>query len=281
MSLNDKLTKLLERSKEHNFNNYYKEVKEIGRGAQGVVMEVKRKFDQKVFCSKIINVNYQNNGELLVLLRELITLKLQSSKLLLSAKDIFIEPTEDNFLKVSIITKKFDSDLKNIIYSNQSLEISQIQYIAFQLALALENLHSKSLVHRDVKPGNVLISSDCLICLCDFGLCRYFDSTLMIGNDKGVTSGVTTRWYRAPEILFGSKTYNSKVDVWSYGCILAEMVLRRPFLKGSNDEEQIELILETFGKPPGSFISQSREDIQDKIERNYDDINIAGDIDSR
>jgi len=107
----------------------------------------------------------------------------------------------------------------------------------YQLAKALKYLHSGSMIHRDLKPSNVLVNSNCVVKLCDFGLVR----SLNQGKDNGhvLTEGVATRWYRSPEVLLGSKSYSTPADVWSFGCIIYEIIVKKPLFSGSCTLDQI------------------------------------------
>lgn len=102
----------------------------------------------------------------------------------------------------------------------------------------MKYLHSAAVIHRDLKPSNILINSDCHIKICDFGLAR---SLVADQADKDVilTEEVATRWYRAPEVLLGSKNYGESADVWSIGCILAEVLLGKPFFPGNSTLNQL------------------------------------------
>ena len=105
-------------------------------------------------------------------------------------------------------------------------------------------MHSGQLLHRDMKPSNVLLNSECHAKLCDFGLAR---SVAHEAIDKSIqpvmTEYVATRWYRAPEILLGSSQYTKAVDVWSIGCILGELVNGKAIFPGTSTLNQIERIL--------------------------------------
>jgi mitogen-activated protein kinase 15 len=100
------------------------------------------------------------------------------------------------------------------------------QYIMYQLLKALKYMHTAGMLHRDMKPSNMLLNSDCLVKVCDFGLARSIASlSSNAGNNPVLTDYVATRWYRAPEILLGSTKYTKGVDMWSIGCILGEVSL--------------------------------------------------------
>ncbi len=146
-----------------------------------------------------------------------------------------------------------DSNLHSILKSN-ILKSIHLKYISYQLFKVLKYIHSAELIHRDLKPTNVLINRECIIKLTDFGLAK------LINNDgvfSDLTSYVSIRWYRAPEILLGSTQYSKAVDIWSVGCILAEMFLNKTLFPGNSTLNQIELILQFTGWPNQNQISKN------------------------
>lgn len=116
----------------------------------------------------------------------------------------------------------------------------------YQLLRGLKYIHSAKIIHRDLKPRNLLVNKNCDLKICDFGLAR---SLLKNIKTNTLTTYVTTRWYRAPELLFSSHYYTTAVDMWSVGCIFAEMLLKRVFLEGSDTKDQIRLICKYLGIP--------------------------------
>ena len=108
----------------------------------------------------------------------------------------------------------------------------------------LKFIHSANVLHRDLKPSNLLVNSNCTLAICDFGLARG-----TIDPSGGLTEYVVTRWYRAPELLCERPDYGPPVDIWSVGCIFAEIIGRKPLFKGNSSREQLELIIKVVGSP--------------------------------
>lgn len=138
-----------------------------------------------------------------------------------------------------------ETDLHRVIYSKQQLSIDHVQYFMKQILRGLTYIHSANVMHRDLKPANILVNSNCDIKICDFGLAR----ELGVDNDHDFTEYVVTRWYRSPELLLGAKDYTASVDIWSVGCIFAELLTRRPLFAGSNHLDQLRLICDKLGSP--------------------------------
>jgi mitogen-activated protein kinase 1/3 len=146
-------------------------------------------------------------------------------------------------------------DLNKVIQSSQPLSEKHVQVITCQIVRALVYLHAVGVAHRDLKPANILLSVDCLVKVCDFGLARgdmfSQDEDRLDGQQDGVelTEYVVTRWYRAPEVMLLPKGYTSTVDLWSLGCILGEMLGRKAMFPGKNYVDMIMRIGETLGMP--------------------------------
>lgn len=119
-----------------------------------------------------------------------------------------------------------------------------------QLLRGLKYLHSANILHRDLKPGNLLVNANCDLKICDFGLARTSE-----GNGQFMTEYVVTRWYRAPELLLCCDNYGTSIDVWSVGCIFAEILGRKPIFPGTECLNQLKLIINVLG-------SQNEADIE-------------------
>jgi mitogen-activated protein kinase 15 len=124
------------------------------------------------------------------------------------------------------------------------------QYIMWQALKALKFMHSANLLHRDMKPSNLLLNSDCLMKVADFGLARSMHEPKEDAEEQRYfTDYIATRWYRAPEILLGSNNYSEAVDMWGVGCILGEIVCGKPVFAGSSTIQQLELVCDLIGLP--------------------------------
>jgi len=173
---------------------------------------------------------------------------------LLCLLDLPAVPSRD-FEDIFLVLPYMPADLHKVIHSkSQSLSDKHVQVIITQILRALEHLHAAGVAHRDLKPANVLISHDCKVKICDFGLARG-DMQLDAEADEpdqvqGVlTEYVVTRWYRAPEVMLLPKQYTSAVDVWSVGCILGEILLRKAMFQGKNHVDMVCKFAETLGTP--------------------------------
>nr|CAG4643908.1 EOG090X04Z1 [Lepidurus arcticus] len=154
-----------------------------------------------------------------------------------------------------VITELMQSDLHKIIVSPQHLSSDHIKVFLYQILRGLKYLHSARILHRDIKPGNLLVNSNCLLKICDFGLARVeeFDSS------KAMTQEVVTQYYRAPEILMGARHYNGAVDLWSVGCIFGELLGRRILFQAQTPIQQLELITDLLGTPAPEDMSSACE----------------------
>jgi len=141
-----------------------------------------------------------------------------------------------------------ETDLASIIRSAQTLTDEHVRHFSVQLLRACDFLHKNDIVHRDIKPRNILVNGDCTLRVADFGLARVHTPS-DDANTVAMTAYVTTRWYRSPEILVGWGRYGAGIDMWAVGCVIVELVGRVPFFPGSDSKKQLELIVNVLGKP--------------------------------
>lgn len=190
-------------------------------------------------------------------LRELKLLRhFQGHPNIISIKDLFLQiPESTNFDELFITQELMDADLCHIIQSKYPLSEEHCQRFLYQLLRGLKALHSANVIHRDLKPGNLLWRHNGELRICDFGLARGLCENLE-GTDLAMTNYVATRWYRPPEILLYRTSYGKPLDIWSVGCIFAEMLGRKVFLPGQSGFEQLHLILQKLGTPSDEVIEQ-------------------------
>jgi len=221
----------------------YTPLKSIGTGAYGVVCSASDSMMQtKVAIKKCGNV-FADLIDGKRVLREIKLLRHFHHENIIGLRDMMNPPLTTVFKDVYLVLDLMDSDLEKVIRSHNQLTDHHIKFLLYQVFRGLKYIHSANVIHRDLKPSNLLLNKDCDLKICDFGLARG------VGDDIKLTKYVVTRWYRAPELLCSCAEYDGKIDVWSVGCILAELLGRKPLFPGSDYLKQLELIFQTLGKP--------------------------------
>ncbi|GKE03100.1 cyclin-dependent kinase D-3-like protein, partial [Tanacetum coccineum] len=197
----------------------------------------------QVVAIKKIRLGKQKEGVNFTALREIKLLKELKDPNIIELIDCF--PHKGN---LHLVFEFMETDLEAVIRDrNIVLSPTDIKSYIQMTLKGLAVCHKKWVLHRDMKPNNLLIGPRGQLKLADFGLARIFGSP-----DRRFTHQVFARWYRAPELLFGAKQYGPGVDVWAAACIFAELLLRRPFLQGASDIDQLGKIFAAFGTPKPS-----------------------------
>lgn len=248
----------------------YELVKIIGSGAYGVVCSAVHRTTRNEVAIKKIPKIFENVVLAKRTLREIKILKCLKHENVVEITDILL-PKEDfeDFEDVYISMDLMETDLSEIIRSKQQLTDEHIRYFFYQIVCGLKYIHSANIIHRDLKPSNLLVNSNCLLKIADFGMARCMSSDEGDRNNLLMTWYVATRWYRAPELMLFKQKYTGSVDVWSVGCILAELLGRRPLFPGRNFVNQIQLIFGILGTPNEDFISISHADRIKDFLRNF------------
>ncbi|THX81503.1 mitogen-activated protein kinase [Aureobasidium pullulans] len=219
----------------------------VGEGAYGVVCgssALHKPSGQKVAIKKI--TPFDHSMFCLRTLREMKLLRYFNHENIISILDIQKPRSYDTFTEVYLIQELMETDMHRVIRT-QELSDDHCQYFIYQTLRALKAMHSANVLHRDLKPSNLLLNANCDLKVCDFGLARSAASTE--DNQGFMTEYVATRWYRAPEIMLTFKEYTKAIDVWSVGCILAEMLSGKPLFPGKDYHHQLTLILDVLGTP--------------------------------
>uniref|UniRef100_A0A665U0M6 mitogen-activated protein kinase n=1 Tax=Echeneis naucrates TaxID=173247 RepID=A0A665U0M6_ECHNA len=175
-------------------------------------------------------------------------------------EDVYVPSDSCNFLSFLIgrylVTHLMGADLNNIVKC-QKLTDDHVQFLIYQILRGLKYIHSADIIHRDLKPSNLAVNEDCELKILDFGLARH--------TDDEMTGYVATRWYRAPEIMLNWMHYNMTVDIWSVGCIMAELLTGRTLFPGTDHIDQLKLIMMLVGTPGPELLMK----ISSECARNY------------
>ncbi|KAL3493189.1 mitogen-activated protein kinase mpkC [Aspergillus germanicus] len=221
----------------------YANLQPVGLGTAGIVCSAYDLISEQAVAVKKMMKPFDSTAIAKRTYREVKLLKHLRHDNLINMSDIFISPLEDVYL----VTELLGTDLHRLL-SAKPLEGKFVQYFTYQILRGLKYIHSAGVIHRDLKPGNILINENCDLKICDFGLARL--------QEPQMTGYVSTRYYRAPEIMLTWQRYGKKVDMWSVGCIVAEMLLGRPLFPGTDHINQFYLITELIGNPPDEVIER-------------------------
>ncbi|KXZ43541.1 hypothetical protein GPECTOR_87g403 [Gonium pectorale] len=231
----------------------------IGKGSYGVVCSAVDNFTgEKVAIKKITNV-FEHVSDATRIVREIKLLRLLKHPDIVDIKHIMLPPSPKDFKDIYVVFELLETDLHQVIKANDDLTPEHHQFFLYQMLRGLKYIHSAKVFHRDLKPKNILANSDCKLKICDFGLAR------PAFNDMPTTvfwtDYVATRWYRAPELCgsFFAK-YSPAIDVWSIGCIFAEVLLGKPLFPGRNVVHQLELITDLLGTPSAEVVAKVRNE---------------------
>lgn len=224
-------------------DNFHK-IEKIGEGTYGVVYMAKDKATGKLVALKKIRLDSESEGVPSTAIREISLLKELDHPNIVRLLDVIHSEK-----KLYLVFEFLDQDLKKYMDTAPAggIPMPLVKSYLFQLLQGIAYCHSHRVLHRDLKPQNLLIDKEGNIKLADFGLARAFGVPV-----RTYTHEVVTLWYRAPEILLGSRFYSVPVDVWSIGCIFAEMITRRALFSGDSEIDQLFRIFRTLGTPDES-----------------------------
>ncbi|XP_022725751.1 mitogen-activated protein kinase 17-like isoform X2 [Durio zibethinus] len=241
------------------------EIKDVvGRGSYGVVASaIDTHTGERVAIKKMTNI-FEHTSDATRILREIKLLRLLRHPDIVQIKHIMLPPCRREFKDIYVVFELMESDLHHVIKLNDDLTPEHHQFFLYQLLRGLKYIHTAHVFHRDLKPRNILANADCKLKLCDFGLARV--SFTDVPCAIFWTDYVATRWYRAPELCgsFFSK-YTPAVDIWSVGCIFAELLTGKPLFPGKNVVDQLDLVTDLLGTPSAETIAR----IRNEKARNY------------
>ncbi|CAM9339420.1 cyclin-dependent kinase 2-like isoform X1 [Lethenteron reissneri] len=219
----------------------FQKVEKIGEGTYGVVYKARNKLTGEAVALKKIRLDTETEGVPSTAIREISLLRELNHPNIVRLLTIIHSEK-----KLYLVFELLDQDLKKFMdnATPSGIPLPLVKSYLYQLLQGIAFCHSHRILHRDLKPQNLLINAEGAIKLADFGLARAFGVP-----QRTYTHEVVTLWYRAPEILLGCKHYSTSVDVWSIGCIFAEMLTRRALFPGDSEIDQLFRIFRTLGTP--------------------------------
>jgi len=239
----------------------FQKIEKIGEGAYGVVYKAVCKKTEQFVALKKIRLDTENEGVPSTAMREISLLKELDHPAVVQLLDVVFSNQQAMYLVFEYLDKDLKRQLDDYVAKKKQTNIGYVgglpepvvkSYLQ-QIASGLAYCHVHSVLHRDMKPQNLLVNSQGQIKLADFGLARYFSVP-----SRCFTHEVITMWYRPPEILLGSNHYSTPVDIWSLGCIFYEMLTKTPLYQGDSEIDQLFRIFRSLGTPtesswPGVF----------------------------
>ncbi|XP_046846590.1 cyclin-dependent-like kinase 5 isoform X2 [Xenia sp. Carnegie-2017] len=219
----------------------YEKLEKIGEGTYGTVFKAKSKETHEIVALKRVRLDDDDEGVPSSALREICLLKELRHRNIVRLHDIMISEK-----KLTLVFEYCDQDLKKYFDSCQGeVDANIVKSLMYQLLRGLAFCHANNVLHRDLKPQNLLLNKDGELKLADFGLARPFGIPV-----RCYSAEVVTLWYRPPDVLMGAKIYTTSIDMWSAGCIFAELSNGgRPLFPGSDVDDQLRKIYKILGSP--------------------------------
>ncbi|CAK56733.1 unnamed protein product (macronuclear) [Paramecium tetraurelia] len=220
----------------------YEKKEKLGEGTYGIVYKALDRNTNEYVALKKIRLESEEEGIPSTAIREISLLKELNHPNIVK----LMEVVHSN-KKLVLVFEYVEMDLKKFFAQfpkEKGMEPVIVKSFLYQLLRGIQACHQQKILHRDLKPQNLLVSKDGILKLADFGLARASGIPV-----KSFTHEVVTLWYRPPDVLLGSKNYNTSIDIWSVGCIFAEMSNLKPLFAGSNETDQLKKIFRVLGTP--------------------------------
>ncbi|KAF8399906.1 hypothetical protein HHK36_015776 [Tetracentron sinense] len=220
----------------------FERLNKIDEGTYGVVYRARDKKTGEIVALKKVKMEKEREGFPLTSLREINILLSFHHPSIVDVKEVVVGSNLDS---IFMVMEYMEHDLKGLMETmKQPFSQSEVKCLMLQLLEGAKYLHDNWVLHRDMKTSNLLLNNRGELKICDFGLSRQYGSPL-----KPYTHLVVTLWYRAPELLLGAKQYSTAIDMWSLGCIMAELLAKEPLFCGKTEFDQLDKIFRTLGTP--------------------------------
>ncbi|KAL5552468.1 hypothetical protein UlMin_039869 [Ulmus minor] len=220
----------------------FERLNKIDEGTYGVVYRARDKKTGEIVALKKVKMEKEREGFPLTSLREINILLSFHHPSIVDVKEVVVGSSLDS---IFMVMEYMEHDLKALMETmKQPFSQSEVKCLMLQLLDGIKYLHDNWVLHRDLKTSNLLLNNQGELKICDFGLARQYGSPL-----KPYTHLVVTLWYRAPELLLGAKLYSTAIDMWSLGCIMAELLSKEPLFNGKTEFDQLDKIFRILGTP--------------------------------
>mmetsp|Transcript_2845 Transcript_2845/g.4098 ORF Transcript_2845/g.4098 Transcript_2845/m.4098 type:complete len:487 (+) Transcript_2845:84-1544(+) len=251
-----KVTNKMKRFYTFNVGIHYDIIEIIGEGGFGVVAKAVDSHSGRVVAIKKICDVFKDTRRARLVYREFTILKHFNHPHVISLIDVIVPYSKELFQDIYFVMDLLVTDLHQVIYSQErQLSMEVIKYYMICLFLALQHVHQANVLHCDLKPNNLLLTEEGILKISDFGLARGVD----IDNPVLSNVEICSRWYRPPELLLASSRASPSIDIWSAGCIMAELLQGSVLFPGSNSMDQLNRIINVLGIPPNTEIFGSEQ----------------------
>lgn len=225
----------------------FQKLDKIGQGTYSSVFRAREVESGRVFALKKVRFDNYQPESIRFMAREITILRRLDHPNIMKLEGIITSRLSSS---IYLVFEYMEHDLAGLVsHPDVMFTDSQLKCYMRQLLSGLEHCHIRGIMHRDIKVSNILLNNEGVLKIGDFGLAN----TLSSNNKHQLTSRVVTLWYRPPELLMGSTNYGVSVDLWSVGCVFAELFLGKPILKGRTEVEQLHKIFKLCGSPPDEF----------------------------
>ncbi|XP_015883441.2 protein IMPAIRED IN BABA-INDUCED STERILITY 1 isoform X1 [Ziziphus jujuba] len=230
----------------------YEKLEKIGQGTYSSVFRARDLDTGKIVALKKVRFDNFEPESVRFMAREIMILRRLDHPNIIKLEGII---TSRLSCSIYLVFEYMEHDITGLL-SCPDIKFSEAQIKCYmkQLLSGLEHCHSRGVMHRDIKGSNLLVNNEGILKVADFGLANFCN----FGHRQPLTSRVVTLWYRPPELLLGSTDYGASVDLWSVGCVFAELLMGKPILQGRTEVEQLHKIFKLCGSPPDDYWKKSR-----------------------
>ncbi|XP_043705745.1 protein IMPAIRED IN BABA-INDUCED STERILITY 1-like isoform X2 [Telopea speciosissima] len=230
----------------------FEKLEKIGQGTYSSVFRARNLDTGKIVALKKVRFDNFEPESVRFMAREILILRRLDHPNIVKLEGLVTSRLSNS---IYLVFEYMEHDLAGLSScSDIKFSESQVKCYMHQLLSGLEHCHSRGIMHRDIKGSNILVNNEGIVKIADFGLANFFSS----GHRQPLTSRVVTLWYRPPELLLGSTDYGASVDLWSVGCVFAELLFGKPILQGRTEVEQLHKIFKLCGSPPDEYWKKSK-----------------------